>query len=106
MPRAGPPCSSSSRGGRGPHPAHPPPPPPPQTGAYPPRPGCADVVAASPDCEARYVIAPSPAKTTSRLLNFMFNVLPGGRRGAASENIGMAFNCFLQTLQVHCITIV
>src|SRR3982074_562159 len=54
----------------------------------------ADMVAASPDCEASCVIAPIPAKTTSRLRNFMFNVLPGGRRGAASENIGMAFNCF------------
>src|SRR3981189_874514 len=50
------------------------------------------MVAASPDCEARCVIAPIPAKTTSRLRNFMFNVLPGGRRGAVSENIGMAFN--------------
>lgn len=56
------------------------------------------------------MIAPSPAKTTSRLLNFMFNVLPGGRRGAASEYIGMAFNCFFgiqkKTLHMHCTTIV
>jgi hypothetical protein len=44
----------------------------------------------------------------------MFNVLPGGRRGAVSENIGMAFNG-IQLLfwysekdatQMHCITIV